>query len=336
MKPYYRIAMLIFIMSLLMSFACGHASEWVCWDADFYSDSGNLESAGIAFLNMETKEMRYYKSNLYLIDDDVPGYQYFASQSDKKGDEFALWRFDVENLKLEKTQLKYTLSGLDRVQAFIGDEVYCFVENTDDYFPELVRINQDGQTVLVSLESGPEKSIFGSDIYTSEKIATPYEILPGDEKPVISLRNAVESFQDSILMLPSKHGFPRAWLDEKTVLLWVKRAVPVIRGGYGNLILMQYDISTEAFRFFEEADRNQIEIDGNTANVDIAVNRELRQIIIAACQHPLTQDDFMYANCELRYTLYRIDLDTGEREAIYETQPKQGICFGEYSKIRWL
>jgi len=126
------------------------------------------------------------------------------------------------------------------------------------------------------------------------------------------------------------------WLDDKTVLLWVKRAVPIIRSGYGNLILMQYDIDKEDFCFLEDADGNQIEINGDTANVDIAVNRELRQIIIATCQHPLTQDDFMYANCELQYTLYRIDLNTGVREAIYETQPKRGICFGEYSKIRWL
>ena len=336
MRAFHYISMLLIVMSLLGFCSDASASEWVCWDADFYSDSGDRESSGIAILNLETKEVRYFKSDLYLIDDDVPGYQYFAESDKKKSDQFTLRRFDVEKLKLEKTQLKYTLPDLVRVQAFIGDEVYCYVENKDDYYPELVRINRDGQAFPISLESGPEKTMFGSDIYTSEKIATPYEILPGSQRPVISLRNAVEAFQDSILILSGKHGFPRAWLDDKTALLWVKRAVPIIRCGYGNLILMQYDTDAEAFRFLEDADGNQIEINGDTANVDIAVNRELRQIIIAACQHPLTQDDFMYANCELQYTLYRIDLNTGEREAIYETQPKSGICFGEYSKIRWL
>lgn len=336
MEAYRYISILFVVLFLFGLCSDASASEWVCWDADLYSDSGDMESSGIAFLNLETREIRYFKSNLYLIDDDVPGYQYFASQSDKKGDEFTLWRFDVEKLKLEKTQLKYTLPNLVRAQAFIGDEMYCFVENKDDSFPELIRMNRDGQTIPISLESGSEKAMFGIDIYTSEKIATPYEILPGSQKPVISLRNAVESLQEYILMLPSKHGFPRAWLDDKTVLIWVMRAIPVIRGGYGNLILMQYDIDTEDFHFFKDADENRIELNGDTANVDIAVNRELRQIIIAACQHPLTQDDFMYANYELQYTLYRIDLNTGKSEAIYETQPKRGICFSEYSKIRWL
>ena len=79
------------------------------------------------------------------------------------------------------------------MQAFIGDEVFCFVENKDDYFPELVRINRDGQTVPMSLESGPKNAMFGSDIYASDKIATPYEIILGSQRPAISLKNAVES-----------------------------------------------------------------------------------------------------------------------------------------------
>lgn len=99
----------------------------------------------------------------------------------------------------------------------------------------------------MSLESGPKKAMFGSDIYASDKIATPYEIILGSQRPAISLKNAVESIQEY-----------------------------------------------------------------------------------------MTQDDFMYANCELQYTLYLINLNTGEREVLYETQPKRGMCFGEYSKIRWL
>ena len=336
MRPCYRIVMLIIPVLLLMSFACGKASEWICWDADFFDDTGDIESSGIVFQNLETKEIRYFKSDLYLIDDDVVGYQYFARQSDKKDDEFTLWCFDIEKQKMEKTWIQYRIPDLVKVQAFIGDEVFVFVENKDDYFPELVRINRDGQTVPMSLESGPKKAMFGSDIYASDKIATPYEIILGSQRPAISLKNAVESIQEYTLMLPSKHGFPRAWLDDRTVLLLVKKALPLIGGGYGNLILMQYDIDMGDFCILEDADGNQIEIYGDTANVDIAVNRELRQIVIAACQHPMTQDDFMYANCELQYTLYLINLNTGEREVLYETQPKRGMCFGEYSKIRWL
>lgn len=97
-----------------------------------------------------------------------------------------------------KKMITYSIPDLVRVQAFIGDEVFCFVENKDDYFPELVRINRDGQTVPMSLESGPKKAMFGSDIYASDKIATPYEIILGSQRPAISLKNAVESIQEKL------------------------------------------------------------------------------------------------------------------------------------------